>query len=151
MKVETLMTKQVAFCQPDSNLAEIGAKMWTADCGIVPVVDASGYLLGVVTDRDICMALTTRDVPASTVKARDVMTGRVSCCEPDEEVVEALEKMKTHQVRRMPVVEDGGRLIGILSLSDLLRETQYARTLPVQGDLLDTLHAVSEPANAPHQ
>jgi len=149
MRIDSIMTNDVAVCQPDTNLAEVGAKMWAMDCGIVPVVDSWGTMIGVVTDRDICMALTTRNIAASSLKARDVMTGRVESVSPEDEVFEVLQTMRDHRIRRVPVVRDDGRLVGIVSTCDLLRAVGPVPGPTFEADLLETLHAISEPQRVP--
>ena len=72
MKVVQVMTPAPLACDPDSNLAEIAAQMWDANCGIVPIVDDTGCVVGVVTDRDICIASATRNLAAGQIRASEL-------------------------------------------------------------------------------
>jgi CBS domain-containing protein len=118
MKISELMTKHPVTCTPATNLAEAAALMLDADCGILPVV-AAGKLFGVVTDRDLFIALGTRDRRPSSITVADVVTGAVVTCGPDEEPEAVLASMKEHQVRRIPVLGFGATVLGIVSLNDL--------------------------------
>lgn len=119
MRVEDIATRQVALCEPGTDLAAVGGLMWDAGCGIVPVVDPLRHLVGVVTDRDVAIALTTRGLRAHELCAADVMMGRVETCKPKDEVRLALDKMRRAHVRRLPVVDENGLLEGVLSLDDV--------------------------------
>jgi CBS domain-containing protein len=121
MLVKDLMKIGVAVCSPDNNLAEVAAIFWGARCGALPVVDLQRRVLGMITDRDIAIALGTRNLRASDVKVKDVAPGRVFTCAPDDEFEAALNTMVTQNVRRLPVVENG-MLAGIISIDDLARE-----------------------------
>lgn len=140
MKVQEAMTSGVVRCHPDANLAEVAEMMWKADCGIVPVVNASEEVVGVVTDRDIAISLGTRGQRAADVRVADVMTTNVVTCAPADRLGEALALMQRHRVRRLPVVGIGGVLLGMLSLNDVLVQTPQ---LPSNDPVVATLRAVS--------
>jgi CBS domain-containing protein len=127
MKIKEVMTTQPIVCTPRTNLAEAGALLLDGDCGILPVVD-EGRLVGVVTDRDMCIALTTRNARASQLSIGDVMHGAVHTCGPDDDVVAALETMKRHRIRRLPVEGFAGSILGMVSMNDILlsAEPQHA-------------------------
>ena len=120
MKIRDIMTCEPATCAPDTNLATAAALMLEADCGILPVVDNHGTLVGVVTDRDMCIALATRDVLASQITVDEVARKQVFTCGPDDDVRTALDTMKQHRVRRLPVEGFGGTVAGIISMNDIL-------------------------------
>jgi CBS domain-containing protein len=121
MMVADVMTSPAASCLPSANLAEVSAVMWAHDCGIIPVVDAeTGAPVGVVTDRDICIAVTTRGCVASAIGAADVMTRDLVVCRSDDILAVALHAMEARRVRRLPVVGAAGHLVGIVSLSDIV-------------------------------
>ena len=119
MKIKDIMTTEVRACSPGSNLAEAAALMLDGDCGILPVVDA-GRVVGIVTDRDMFIALATRNARASQMKVADVARQTVFTCGPDDDVQTALETMKARRVRRLPVVGFGDSLMGIVSMNDLV-------------------------------
>lgn len=127
MLVESLMTRDVEVCRPDSTLADAAAVMWRRDCGVVPVVEDDGRVVGVVTDRDICMALSMRGQRAGEVRVAEVMAQGVETCTPVDDVREALEAMSRRQVRRLPVVDSRGHLVGILSVNDIIRHTRKGK------------------------
>ena len=120
MKVKDLMTPEPRTCTPSTNLAEAAALMLDADCGILPVVDDKGKLVGVVTDRDMYIALATRNTLASQLTVGDVARSQVFTCGPDDDVHTALTTMKQHHVRRLPVEGFGGTVAGIVSMNDIL-------------------------------
>ena len=121
MKIDAIMSKPVQTCGPDTNIGSVVETMWTHNCGIVPVVNERGEAIGVVTDRDVCIALGTRDVQASELVARNVMTQPVVGCAPADDCVAALLTMEEHHVRRLPVLGSGGVLLGIVSIDDIVR------------------------------
>lgn len=107
MKVQDVMTRDVQCCSPGSKLVEAAMLMWHHDCGVIPVVDHDGRVVGMITDRDICMALARRHQTAW-----DIPT--------------ALGTMQAHRVRRLPVVDEEGRLSGLLSMTDIVLHTKEA-------------------------
>jgi CBS domain-containing protein len=122
MKVEQLMTKQVATCAPDDTLNEAARIMWEHDCGIVPIVEGgeTPRVIGVVTDRDLCMAAYTRGQPLWQICARDVMSTDVVSCRTGEDIHSAEKTMQRAQVHRLPVVNDADQILGVISLTDIV-------------------------------
>ena len=120
MKVKEIMTREPVTCSPGTNLAAAGAAMLDADCGILPVVDDHGKLVGIVTDRDLFIALATRDQLPSALTVGDVARKDVITCGPDDDVQDALATMKQRRVRRLPVEGFGGTVAGIVSMNDIL-------------------------------
>jgi CBS domain-containing protein len=120
VKVRDLMTKTAVSCPAGISLAAAGALMWQHDCGSLPIVDDSGTVIGMITDRDICIAVSTRDVPSSQIMASEVVTRPPSVCSPDDDVRSALRLMAKERIRRLPVVGDKGILTGILSFNDIV-------------------------------
>ena len=119
MKIEDIMTKDVRSCGPEANAAEAAALMLDGDCGILPVV-VEGKLIGVVTDRDLFIALATRNKTAPDLKVGEVVQTPLYTCSPEDDVHSVLGTMRAHQVRRVPVEGFGGTLLGIVSMNDLL-------------------------------
>ena len=147
MLVEKVMTSDVEACLASNTLAEAAAVMWRRDCGAVPVVDEERRVVGVVTDRDICMALATRGQLASEVKVGDVMTGPARTCTTVDDVREALDVMKGAQLRRLPVVDGAGRLAGILSVNDIILHADRGKSKKhvSHADAMAVLKAISSP------
>jgi CBS domain-containing protein len=151
MKVQNLMTAKVETCWADDSL-EVSAKiMWEKDCGFVPVVDAEYRVTGVLTDRDICMAAYTQGKKLAEITVRSAMAHQVFTCRDDEPIRAAEELMRDAQVRRLPVVDADGRLVGVISLGDIAGEEHYerhARNQEVTADeVADTLAAISAPTH----
>jgi CBS domain-containing protein len=128
MKVKDLMTTEPKSCAEDTTLAAAANLMWEGDCGVLPVLTA-GKLVGVVTDRDMYIALATRDLLASRINVGEVASKDVVTCEPEEDVHVALAAMKKHRVRRVPVVGFGRTLLGIISMNDIVLAAGSDRTV----------------------
>ncbi|MGH9768230.1 MAG: CBS domain-containing protein [Blastocatellia bacterium] len=128
MKIQNIMTTNVASCSPDANLADAAGQLWENDCGWLPVADGEGKVVGVVTDRDICMAVATKNRPASEIPAREVMTGAVHACHPNDDVKSAIKTMRNEKVLRLPVVDDEGKLQGVISMNDIMIQTESGKS-----------------------
>ena len=120
MKVREIMSEPPLTCTPETSLAVAARLMGEADYGTLPVVDSQGKLAGIVTDRDICLALAGTNRNALHVSVREVMTTAVFSARLDSEVQSALATMKGARVRRLPVLDESGRLKGILSFEDIV-------------------------------
>jgi len=121
MKIETLMSKSLAACVPDDSLATATRLMWDRDIGFLPVVDGEGRPVGAITDRDIAMAAYMRSRPLAEIPVGEVMSCNVVCCPAGDEISDAQEMMQDLQVRRLPVVSREGKLVGVVSVTDLAR------------------------------
>jgi CBS domain-containing protein len=120
MKVKEVMTQSAFCCSPDTNVGAAVELMWVRNCGMLPVVGMDRKLLGVVTDRDICIAMGTRNRLARDLTVGEIATRDVLTCRPDDEIHEALDTMANRHVRRLPVVNDEGVPLGILSMDDII-------------------------------
>jgi CBS domain-containing protein len=120
MKVRDVMVRTAASCTPQANLAEAVEILWNRNCGILPVLNSQGNVIGVVTDRDICIALGTRNRLAGEIPVEEIITGKLFLCKPDDDIRSALMTMAREQVRRLPVVNTEGKLEGILSMDDVI-------------------------------
>ena len=152
MDVFKIMTRRVFTCRPEDNLATAAAIMWDNDVGCVPVTDGQGTVSGMITDRDVCMAAYMKGLPLAQIDVGSVMSRPVYSCSPDHSVVEAETVMRARCVRRMPVVDALGQIVGILALNDLVREAARQRGRKgreLGGDeITATLAAVSQPRGA---
>ena len=119
MKVKEIMTGDAKCCDLNASLAEAAKMMWDSDCGVLPVLKDGKEIVGMITDRDICMGVAIRDRNPSGISVEEVMTGAVYSITPDDDVHHALETMQEHKVRRLPVVDAEGELQGILSMNDV--------------------------------
>jgi CBS domain-containing protein len=120
MKVKDAMMETPYYCQPESNLGSATELMWNANCGFLPVQSADGKVIGVITDRDICIALGTRNCPAGEVSVSQVMSGKLYSSAPDDDIHTALQTMMEARIRRLPVIAQNGTLVGVLSMDDIL-------------------------------
>ena len=120
MKVKDAMTGSPVCCTAKTNLGEAAALMWSRDCGILPVVDAERKVIGVVTDRDMFLALGTRNRLAGGLTVGEVSPAKPFLCSCDDDVHVALATMARHKVRRLPVTNSEGHLEGVLSMDDLV-------------------------------
>lgn len=121
MNIEQVMTKPPVTCRPSDDLRSVARSMASHHCGFVPVVDAEGNLCGVLTDRDICLAVAAFERPADRVAVKDAMTHPVRSCLPDTHVKSALATMAKFRVRRLPVIDKHGRLQAVVSLDDIVQ------------------------------
>ncbi len=138
MPVRDIMTIKPVSCEPGTKLEEVARMMVEHDCGEIPVCDA-GKLIGVITDRDIMVRTLAKGRDPIGVTVRQVMTQKVFTVRASDSIEKALSTMERRQVRRLPVVDSRGKLVGIISQADI------AETLPEQktGELL---FEISHPA-----
>jgi CBS domain-containing protein len=127
MKVRDVMTSDVTTAGADTTLEEIATMMKSEDTGAIPVVEEQ-ELLGLITDRDIVIRCVAEGRDPSEVTAEDILTENLEVVDPETDVQEALDLMGRHQIRRLPVVENG-ELVGMVSIGDLAVK---------QGDEQDT-------------
>jgi CBS domain-containing protein len=143
MKVGDVMTNSPASCSPETNLAAAVEILWNRNCGVLPIVDSNAKLVGVVTDRDICVALGTRNQLPSEITVREVASGKVVAGRPDDDLRKALAIMAEAKVRRLPIVDAAGKLQGILSIADILLRTGMERSAEFPAeDVVKTLKIV---------
>jgi CBS domain-containing protein len=127
MKVEQVMSRNVKTCVSHDTLNRAAQLMWENDYGCVPVVDDEGRAVGMITDRDVCMAAYTQDGLLSRSQVGSAMARDVRSCRPTDTVAEAESIMRAAQVRRLPVIDAESHVIGLLSLNDIARELARER------------------------
>ena len=148
MMVKDVLTQPVVTCRPETNLAAAVALMWENDCGVLPVVTETGELAGILTDRDICIALGTRNTLPSGIAVREVMGTALLVCKPTDHVRSALQIMRHAQIRRLPVVSEDGVLEGVVSISDILLSARRGLAMAAgapgvsNADLVTALQAI---------
>lgn len=143
MKVQDIMTNDAHCCGPDTNLATAAKMMWDSDCGALPVVSISGQVVGMITDRDICMAAATKNKPPSEITVGETTSGKAYTCRPTDDVHTALDIMKRERVRRLPVVDEDGVFQGIIAMNDFLLAAQEAKGKSVPAlSYEDVVHAM---------
>jgi CBS domain-containing protein len=142
------MTQPVHTCRVDQPVQAAAQIMWEQDCGIVPVVDHEGRLAGVITDRDICMAALFQHHLLTEIAVTKVMANDIATCRQTDQVIDAEHLMSLRQVHRLPVVDEDGTPIGMLSLSDVARRIRQASSGAKNNgaaDLAETIAAICEP------
>lgn len=120
MKVKDVMTQSAVCCNADTNVGHAVELLWVNNCGMLPVVGNDGKIQSVVTDRDIAIAMGTRNRLPGEIAVGEIATRNVVTCKPEDEIHEALQTMAEKQVRRLPVVDNEGIPLGILSMDDII-------------------------------
>jgi CBS domain-containing protein len=142
MKVADLMTKNVACIGTEDKLGSAAQLLWEHDCGALPVRRADGKVVGMITDRDICMAAWSRGLAPDAITVADAMSTQLVGCSAHDSITDVESRMRSNQLRRLPVLDEGGQLVGIISLADLARQ---AGNNGVEG----TLAGICMPAASP--
>lgn len=151
MRVEQLMTRQVKACSPEDTLAQAAQIMWDADCGCLPVCAENGAnrVVGIITDRDICMSAMFKGKPLHELSVVDTMSRQLKVCGPRDSIAEVEQTMREARIRRLPVVDDQGLLRGMIALADLAREAarevEDTTRAITETEVGDTLAAICEP------
>ena len=148
MYVRDIMNQPVHTCRISDSASCAAQLMWDHDCGIAPIVGDDGRLAGVVTDRDLCMASFFQHKSLDDIPLLDVMTADVLTCTPDDLILQVEYLLGKHRLHRLPVVDDGGVLVGMLSLADMARHVpNKARRQhdPEREELIEALRSISEP------
>jgi CBS domain-containing protein len=147
MRIVDMMKHEPSATAPTASLAEAGRLMAAIGCGILPVVDERFRVVGVITDRDICLALANADVPASRLQVAAAMSVPAYSCHAEDDVESALATLGHHRIRRLPVVDAGERLAGKFSLDDAaLRYTEATPRAAHALSIANALRAVCSPA-----
>jgi CBS-domain-containing membrane protein len=132
MRVVQLMTANVTSVPSDQSLSTAAQLMWDSDCGAIPVREVgSAKVIGVLTDRDICMACWSKNLPPADIRVLDAMSSPLISCRANDAISTAESMMRANKIRRLPVVDSEGRLVGMLSIADIARNIGRA---PFRGD-----------------
>jgi CBS domain-containing protein len=146
MKVREIMTVSPFFATAEAKINEIARIMAEREVGAVPIVDEAHGVLGILTDRDVCKAIATTNCAACEIPALNLASKPVITCGAEEELETALRMMRHHHIRRLPVVEKDGRLLGILSIDDVVLRSEEAmersQSAVSFGDAVLTLKAI---------
>ena len=145
MRVEQLMNQPAVICHAGDTLHTAARLMWDNDCGVLPVVGDDARVIGVVTDRDACMAAYTQGLPLQAIPVVGAMSRQVFSCRPDQALEDAEKLMAEKQVRRLPVLDGDGRAIGVLSLNDVAREAASRPGNGLAAEVAKTLGAIGQP------
>jgi CBS domain-containing protein len=149
--VHDIMRVRVHTCNLDDTLHSAAQIMWEKDCGCLPVIDASRQVHAVITDRDICMAALTQGIALAGMQVSSAMSRSLSVCSPDDSVGAVEELMRSQQIRRVPVVDAAGVLLGMISLGDIARylRPRSAHAPASAARFVETVAAISEPRARP--
>ncbi len=142
MKIEEIMTRDPATVTPGTTVRDAAKLMQREDTGILPVVESEGTkkLVGVVTDRDIAIRVVAEGRDGETRVSEVMSTGRLATLRPDADVDDVMNTMADEQVRRVPIVDDRGTLIGIVAQADIVRKARD------DSKAERTVEKISEPA-----
>ena len=127
MIVKEVMNHEVTSCRPDTTQESAAMLMWNGDCGTVAIVDDESKVIGIITDRDICMAVALQHKTASEIQVQEVMSRHLFTCNPENDIMNALKTMPFQKVRRLPVINDSGQLEGIISIEDIIARADRGR------------------------
>jgi CBS domain-containing protein len=136
MKVKDIMTTPVVTVAQDCPVRQVAALMRDQDIGALPVMK-NGDLVGLMTDRDIVLKLIAAVDFESPKTARDVMTSDVRCCRPHQTIEEIAGLMGDHQIRRLPVIDDAGALVGMISISDIAEHVSELLAGEALGEIVE--------------
>ena len=127
MKVRKIMTADVETCSPEDDLAKVVEIMWRRDCGVVPITDDEEKVAGIITDRDIAIASASKNRVLSKIKVADLIGEKIIVCNADDKSEDALKKMRKYKIKRLPVLDETEKLVGILSISDVLLKDKKSK------------------------
>ena len=143
MRIKELMAKTVWTCRDHEPMSTVAGLMWEHDIGAVPVLGADGSLVGIVTDRDLCMAAYFTGEPLAKIPVERSMSKTVFTVTPEQDVAAAEEIMRSKRVRRLPVIERG-KIVGMISLGDLARAAQRRKEITTE-EVDATFAAIVQP------
>jgi CBS-domain-containing membrane protein len=151
VRAHEIMTRSVVTVQPDDTVERAAQLMADSNCGVLPVVDNTNRLIGMVTDRDLTVRSTARGLDPRETRVDSSMTHGSFACHANNSLKDCMRQMSRHQIRRLPIINDNNQVIGIVSQADLAR---YSGAYPGRGArraMADVLSAVSEPTHAPYR
>ena len=140
MKVKDCMCNEVVSCTPSTTAYDVAKLMQTNHIGCIPVCDNENCMVGVITDRDLVLRCIASDKDAKQTTASDIMTTNVCTCNVEDEMSNAQSKMGDEQIRRLPVVDNSGKVIGMLTLGDLAK---YDLDIG-QNEVSDTINSICD-------
>lgn len=145
MKVHEAMSKIAVTCTPATTVSEAAALLWNHHCACLPVVDAANGQVGIVTDRDLLLALASRNLRPADLAVGDVMTGNFPSCHPEDDAEDALRLLEQKKLQCIPVLAEDGSLAGVLDLHDLILRARQRHFSAASA-----LRRAAESAHVPH-
>jgi CBS domain-containing protein len=152
MRIHDIMSKPVVVCGLNDTLNAVARLMWEHDCGVVPVVKEDGRIAGILTDRDLCMAAYTQGKALFDIPVVQAMAKKVFSCHGDDSLDSAAHIMTDNHVRRLPVLDDQDRPVGLVSFSDIVRvasETMHGHD--ADHEVLRELTVINQPRLVPER
>jgi len=149
LEVSDLMTRNAVAVRASEPLSTAAKLMWDQDCGAIPVIqDAGDRVVGMITDRDICMATWSRNLAPSAIAAADAMSQGLVYCAASDTIESAEGIIRSRKVRRLPVLDSEGKLMGILSVTDIARVARQRSAARPGFDIspeqvIDTLNVIT--------
>jgi CBS domain-containing protein len=144
MRVNEIMKEPPATCTTNASVADAAKIMNEHKCGFVPVVDPHGAVVGVVTDRDLCLLVGDKNRAMTHIAVEEAMSRPVFSCYADENVKVTLATMARRHVRRLPVLDKHGHLQGVLSIDDVI-QAPYRHGAPVAEEIVSALRGIGAP------
>lgn len=149
MKVRNIVQHKAKVCYGDTSLAEAAAMMLEHNYGILPVVESmTGKLCGVITDRDICMGALTQSLPLERIPVRHCCSREIYSAKMDDDIEVVHDLMSKHRIRRVPIIAEDDRVIGLVSIDDLAIHACIVDKKSERKALTKTLAAVCDTATA---
>jgi CBS domain-containing protein len=148
MRARDIMTKKPQCCRRDQTARDAAQVMRDRDCGCVPIVDDADRVVGIVTDRDLTVRAIATGRDGNT-RLAELMTSTVECCGQDDDLRDVEQRMAELQVRRIPIVDAGGRCLGIISQADIARAASMDDGVVTGEEVALVLEQISQPAHRP--
>jgi CBS domain-containing protein len=150
MRVQEIMTENPACCTPEQKTNEAAKMMVECDCGELPVVDDKRKPVGVITDRDIVVRVVARDKDPRECQIREAMTSPAITVAVDASLEECRRLMEENQIRRIPVVDKSGTIVGIVALADIVRHANEDAAAELVRDVSTPTKEPSQAGRQPH-
>jgi CBS-domain-containing membrane protein len=147
MRASDVMTQHVVTVYENDLVTYAARIMGECDCGAIPVVDGQGRMVGMITDRDIAVRLVGKRADIDHARVEDCMTDEVFACHVDSSIEECMRTMSDHQIRRLPVLDERDRVVGIISQADLAQHAGEHYGRGERRAFSDVMCAVSEPTS----
>lgn len=149
MNIGDVMIADVTSCSKEESLHTAAMRMRSRGCGALPVVDSHARVVGMLTDRDVCLAACAHDLHLSELRVASAMSASPRTCRAEDDLASAGRMMREHRIRRLPVVDGAGKLVGIISVGDLASEALRAGSALEQRAVLETVCGTSHFHEAP--
>ncbi len=148
MRIQEIMSQPAVTCRDSDSLAQAAELMWQNDCGTVPVVDESNKPVGMITDRDCCMSAYTQGKALHELSVGSAMSKQVFTCNVSDTLESAEKLMSDKKVRRLPVLNDAGQVVGVVSVNDLARYASGNKKSSTEHEVLQTFATIGQPRGA---